>query len=134
MCSAFITIEKEIEDLNQKVSESKALESSAESAAAPQPKTEGKPSEINNLDMILDLDVDVVVKLGETVQSLSDIAKLVMGDIISLDKASNAPVDVIVNNKIIAKGELIVIPPYNFAIKITEVKDRIDRIKNISFH
>ena len=57
-----------------------------------------------------------------------------VGNILTLDKVSDAPVDIIVNNKTIAKGELVVIPPHNFAIKVTKVKGKTDRIKKVAFN
>lgn len=116
----------------------------AQSTAAPAPSKyiesvngEAIPSDkgdFKNLDLIFDLNVEIIVKLGEATMPLKDISTLKEGKIISLDKLSDAPVDVIVNNKVIARGELVVIPPYNFAIKITDVKNRMDRIKNLKFH
>jgi flagellar motor switch protein FliN/FliY len=130
-----LSIEKEIAEFNKKLNEAKALEPKAESSvdkSIQEPKE--RPVKLDNLDMILDLKVEIVVKLGETVRPLSEITDITSGNILSLDKASNAPVDIIVNNKTIAKGELIVIPPYNFAIKVTEIKGRLDRIKNLALH
>jgi flagellar motor switch protein FliN/FliY len=129
-----LSIEDEIARLEQKATASGALEPAAETAGQAEGSTAGGPADISNLDMILDLKVEITVKLGETIKPLRDIIQLTRDNILPLDKASEAPVDVIVNNKTIARGELIVIPPYHFAIKVTEVKDRLDRIKNISLH
>ena len=129
-----LSIEERLGKLQAKLDVASAKAPAVGGDVAEEPATEEGTSDEQNLDMILDLNVEIVVKLGETVRSLSEITDLIEGNILALDKASNAPVDVIVNNKIIAKGELIIIPPYNFAIKVSEVKDKLDRIKNLSFH
>ncbi len=102
---------------------------------SPVPTVTSEASEVidGNLDIILDLEVEILVRLGEAVRPLKDIRHLVKGKILKLDRAADAPVEILVNNTVIARGELVVIPPHYFAINITEVKNRLERIKNLQF-
>src|SRR5699024_6352937 len=61
-----------------------------------------------NLDMLLDIPLSVTVELGRTKKNIEEILDLAQGSIIELDKLAGEPVDVLVNNKLIAKGEVVV--------------------------
>src|SRR5690625_7287874 len=58
-----------------------------------------------NLEMLLDIQLKVAVELGKTQRTVKDILDLSQGSIVELDKLAGEPVDVLVNNKLIAKGE-----------------------------
>src|SRR5690606_15664643 len=62
-----------------------------------------------NLDLLLDIPLKVTVELGRTKKVIKDILELSQGSIIELDKLAGEPVDILVNNKLIAKGEVVVI-------------------------
>lgn len=84
-----------------------------------------------NLDMLLDIPLKVTVELGRTKQSIEDILELSQGSIIELDKLAGEPVDVLVNNKLIAKGEVVVIDE-NFGVRVTDIVSQKDRIMNLN--
>lgn len=73
-----------------------------------------------NLDLLLDIPLEVVVELGRTKMKISDVLELTSGSIVELDKMAGEPVDVYVNNKLIAKGEVVVIEEH-FGVRITEI-------------
>src|SRR5699024_4593570 len=73
-----------------------------------------------NLDLLLDIPLQITVELGRTKQKLQDILELDAGSIVELDKLAGEPVDVLVNSKLIAKGEVVVIDE-NFGVRITDI-------------
>ncbi len=87
-------------------------------------------NESSNLDMLLDISLQVTVELGRTKRSIKEILELSSGSIIELDKLAGEPVDVLVNSKLVAKGEVVVIDE-NFGVRITDIISQRDRIKNL---
>jgi flagellar motor switch protein FliN len=73
-----------------------------------------------NIDLFLDVPVGVTVQLGSCQISMREILQLNPGSIVQLDKLADAPVDVLVNDKLVARGEVVVIDN-RFGIKITEM-------------
>jgi len=86
--------------------------------------------ETQNLDMLLDIPLSVTVELGRTKQAIRDILNLSTGSIVELDKLAGEPVDILVNNKLIAKGEVVVIDE-NFGVRVTEIISQKERIRNL---
>ncbi|SFA38207.1 flagellar motor switch protein FliN/FliY [Anoxybacillus pushchinoensis] len=87
-------------------------------------------AEPRNLDMLLDIPLQVTVELGRTKRSVQDILSLSSGSIIELDKLAGEPVDILVNNKLIAKGEVVVIDE-NFGVRVTSIISQSDRLNNL---
>lgn len=73
-----------------------------------------------NINLIMDVPLEVTVELGRTKKSISDILDFAPGTIIELDKIAGEPIDVLVNGKFVAKGEVVVIEE-SFGIRITEI-------------
>ena len=73
-----------------------------------------------NIDLIMDVPLDVTVELGRTSKSIQEILDFTPGTIIELNKIAGEPIDVLVNGKYVAKGEVVVIEE-NFGIRITEI-------------
>ncbi|WP_458413891.1 flagellar motor switch phosphatase FliY [Schinkia sp. CFF1] len=88
------------------------------------------PQEASNLAMLLDIPLHVTVELGRTKRSVKEILELSTGSIIELDKLAGEPVDILVNNKLIAKGEVVVIEE-NFGVRVTDIISQSERIKNL---
>ncbi|MBS4213037.1 MULTISPECIES: flagellar motor switch protein FliN [Neobacillus] len=76
-----------------------------------------------NLDLLMDISLELVVELGRTKKKINEILELTQGSIIELDRVSGEPVDVLINGKIVAKGEVVVIDDY-FGIRITEILNK----------
>jgi flagellar motor switch protein FliN/FliY len=95
---------------------------------------EGPPSREQpmprNLNLLMDIPLDVSVELGHTKKTIKDVLELGPGSIIELDKLAGEAIDILVNQKYIAKGEVVVVDE-NFGIRITEILDQSDRIKNL---
>ncbi|SFA73947.1 MULTISPECIES: flagellar motor switch phosphatase FliY [unclassified Bacillus (in: firmicutes)] len=87
-------------------------------------------AESKNLDMLLDIPLQVTVELGRTKRSVKEILELTTGSIIELDKLAGEPVDILVNNRLIAKGEVVVIDE-NFGVRVTDIISQTDRIKKL---
>jgi len=94
-----------------------------------EPTTLGQ-QETKNLNMLLDIPLQVTVELGRTNRSVRDILELSSGSIIELDKLAGEPVDILVNNQLMAKGEVVVIDE-NFGVRITDIVSQSDRIKKL---
>lgn len=79
-----------------------------------------------NIDLIMDVPLEVTVELGRTHRSIKEILEFAPGTIIELNKLAGEPIDVLVNGKVVAKGEVVVIAE-NFSIRLTEIiKDSAD--------
>jgi len=87
-------------------------------------------SEARNLNMLLDIPLQVAVELGRTKRSVKEILELSGGSIIELDKLAGEPVDILVNNRLIAKGEVVVIDE-NFGVRITDILSQAERLNNL---
>ncbi len=87
-------------------------------------------SEVKNLDMLMDIPLQVTVELGRTKRSVKEILELSSGSIIELDKLAGEPVDILVNNRLIAKGEVVVIDE-NFGVRVTDIVSQSDRLKKL---
>ncbi|MFN4245509.1 MAG: flagellar motor switch protein FliN [Brevinematia bacterium] len=80
-----------------------------------------------SLTLILDVPVQITVELGRTKMLVKEVLQLGEGSVVELDKLAGEPVDVLVNGKLIAKGEVVVIEE-NFGVRITEIVNHIDRM------
>lgn len=85
---------------------------------------------IRNIDLILDVPLDISVVLGRTKKSIQDILNLGTGSLIELDKLAEEPVEILVNGKQIALGEVVVVDE-NFGVRITNIVSNIERIKTL---
>ncbi|MDR9791896.1 flagellar motor switch phosphatase FliY [Aeribacillus sp. FSL K6-2848] len=84
----------------------------------------------HNLELLLDIPLNVTVELGRTKRSIKQILELSKGSIIELDKLAGEPVDIFINSKKVAKGEVVVIDE-NFGVRVTDIMSQADRIMNL---
>lgn len=87
-------------------------------------------NETSNLNLLLDIPLKVTVELGRTKRSVKEILEMSSGSIIELDKLAGEPVDILVNNRHIAKGEVVVIDE-NFGVRITDILSQTERLNNL---
>ncbi|MCX6973695.1 MAG: flagellar motor switch protein FliN [Verrucomicrobia bacterium] len=73
-----------------------------------------------NLNVILDVKVDLTVRIGSCMLPMRDVVELVEGTVLQLDQLASEPVGLYVNDKLIARGEVVVVEE-NFGIKITQI-------------
>lgn len=84
----------------------------------------------NKLDFLQDLQLNVYIELGRTKMIIKDILELERGFVIELDKLASEPVDIYVNNKKIAEGEVVVIDKH-FGVRITNLIQTSERLKGL---
>ena len=85
---------------------------------------------MGNIDLIVDIPVRVTVELGRTRKMIGEVLALGPGSVVELNKMAGEPVDVLVNGKLIARGEVVVIDE-SFGIRVTEVVSRAERIRSM---
>jgi flagellar motor switch protein FliN/FliY len=83
-----------------------------------------------NIDLLLDVELPISVTFGSSEMPLKDVLKLGPGSVIELDKSVNDPVSVIVNNKPIAKGEVVMVEG-NYGVRIIEVESTAERLRSL---
>ena len=95
---------------------------------------EGTPLAINednpDLQVILDIPVQISMVVGNSQISIRNLLKLNQGSVIELDRMAGEPLDVLVNNTLIAHGEVVVVNE-KFGIRLTDVASAADRIRNL---
>jgi flagellar motor switch protein FliN/FliY len=93
----------------------------------PQPTAQ----EAGNIGLIMDVFMEMTVELGRTRKLIKEILGMGEGTIIELDKLAGEPVDILVNHKLIAKGEVVVIDE-NFGVRVTEIVSPMDRMSDFT--
>jgi flagellar motor switch protein FliN len=87
--------------------------------------------EQGNIGLIMDVFMEMTVELGRTKKLIKEILGMGEGTIIELDKLAGEPVDILVNHKLIAKGEVVVIDE-NFGVRVTEIVSPMERMADLS--
>lgn len=87
--------------------------------------------EHGNIGLLMDVYMEMTVELGRTKKLIREILGMGEGTIIELDKLAGEPVDILVNHKLIAKGEVVVIDE-NFGVRVTEIVSPMERVTNMS--
>jgi flagellar motor switch protein FliN/FliY len=88
-------------------------------------------SEQGNIGLLMDVQMEMTVELGRTRKFIKDILGMGEGTIIELDKLAGEPVDILVNHKLIAKGEVVVIDE-NFGVRVTEIVSPAERLSDVT--
>ncbi|MCD6121420.1 MAG: flagellar motor switch phosphatase FliY [Spirochaetales bacterium] len=88
-------------------------------------------TEQGNIGLLMDVYMEMTVELGRTKKLIKDILGIGEGTIIELDKLAGEPVDILVNHKLIAKGEVVVIDE-NFGVRVTEIVSPMERMSDLS--
>lgn len=85
---------------------------------------------VQNLDFILDIPLKVTVELGRTTVIIKDLLQLGQGSVLELDKLAGEPLEILVNGKLIAKGEVVVVNE-KFGIRLTDIISPVERIETL---
>ena len=88
------------------------------------------PMEKYDLDLILDIHLDVSVELGRVKMLVNDLLQLGQGSIIELNKSVGEPLEIYINNKLIARGEVVVVDE-RFGIRVTDIISPLERVKSL---
>ena len=84
----------------------------------------------HKIDMLLEVELDVTIELGRKRMTIQEVLQLGKGSIIELSKLAGEPVDIFVNQKKLAQGEVVVVDE-NFAIRITNLIEKSERLKSL---
>ena len=85
----------------------------------------------NNLDLILDIPLRVTVELGRTRMVVSELLNLGQGSVIELNKLAGEPMEILVNDKLVARGEAVVVNE-KFGVRLTDIispKERVEQLR-----
>lgn len=85
---------------------------------------------VQNLDFILDIPLRVTVELGKSKVVIKDLLQMAQGSVIELDKLAGEPLDVYVNGKMIARGEVVTVGE-KFGIRLTDIISPVERIESL---
>lgn len=84
-----------------------------------------------NIDLILDVPIEISVILGRTEKTIKEVLELTNGSLIELDKLVEEPVEILVNGKMVAQGEVVVVNE-NFGVRLTNIVSNIERVKGLN--
>ena len=101
------------------------------SAAAASPSTPAPAPPPNSMDLLFDVELPVSISFGRAQLPLKDVIKLTTGSIVELNRSVSEPVEVIVNNCVIARGEVVVVEG-NYGIRIKQVVSRQERLRTLN--
>jgi flagellar motor switch protein FliN/FliY len=105
-------------------------------AAAVQPVAFGqlgagtRGGDSRNLDLLLDVEIPIAVEVGRARMSLDEVLRLVPGSVIALDKKAEEPVDLRVNGKLVARGEVVLVDDV-YGLRITQIVDAAGRLESL---
>ena len=83
-----------------------------------------------NIDMILDIPLEISVELGRTKMAIADLLRLGQGSVIELTKLAGEPLDVLVNGRLVARGEVVVLHD-KFGVRLTDIISPRERIEQL---
>jgi len=129
--------------------EEKKAQEKAETEKAPQPQAQQQPKrdvvvrpasfgavknenngQIANMDMILDIPLTVSVEIGRTRMMVKDLLQLGQGAVVELEKLAGEPMEILVNGRLIARGEAVVVNE-KFGVKLTDIVSPAERISRL---
>jgi flagellar motor switch protein FliN/FliY len=92
--------------------------------------TVGSGQEFSNLDFIIDIPLEVSVELGRTRMLIKDLLQLGQGSVIELNKLAGETLEILVNQKLVARGEVVVVNE-KFGVRLTDIISPADRVKQL---
>jgi flagellar motor switch protein FliN len=93
-------------------------------------ETGGMPQEFPNLDFLYDIPLEISVELGRTKMLIKDLLQLGQGSVIELNKLAGEPIEILVNQKLVARGEVVVVNE-KFGVRLTDIISPADRVKQL---
>ena len=84
-----------------------------------------------DLDFLLDIPLDISVELGRTSMFINDLLQLGQGSVIELNKLAGEPLEILINSRLIARGEAVVVNE-KFGVRITDIVSPIERVKQLA--
>ncbi len=103
----------------------------AEKASDPVvPATREKKAKPSSMELLLDIPLEITAELGRTRMIINDLLQLGQGSVIELNKLAGEPLEILVNQKLIARGEVVVVNE-KFGIRLTDIISPLERIKQL---
>jgi flagellar motor switch protein FliN/FliY len=93
--------------------------------------TRGGETGDNGMERILDIPVTLSVELGRTRMVINELLQLGQGSVVELDKVAGEPMEILVNNRLVARGEVVVVNE-KYGVRLTDIISHLDRIKDLS--
>ena len=93
-------------------------------------EAEPEQKQSNSIDLLLDVPLQISVELGKAVMTIKDVLALGPGSVVELNKMAGEPVDIVVNDKLIAKGEVVVVDE-NFGVRVTDIVTPEKRLNSL---
>jgi flagellar motor switch protein FliN/FliY len=93
-------------------------------------KQDGDVRQSPNLDFILDIPLEISVELGRAKIPISDLLQLGQGSVIELTKTTGEPLEILVNQKLVARGEVVVVND-KFGVRLTDIISPAERVKQL---
>ncbi len=110
--------------------ETVATEPTMEDPSVEEPEVNDSETPMRSLDFILDLPLKVSVELGRTKMLVNDLLQLAQGSIIELEKMAGDPLEILVNEKLVARGEVVSVND-KFGIRVTDIISPTERIEQL---
>ncbi len=117
-----------LENLADKLAEEAAAMAADKPAESTSPT--GSSAKDRNLGLILDIPLRVTVELGRTKMPVSELLNLTQGSVVELSKLAGEPMEVLVNDKLIAKGEAVVVNE-KFGVRLTDIISPTERVESL---
>lgn len=89
-----------------------------------------RSEELRNLDLVLDIPLTVTVELGRSKMLINDLLQLGRGSIIELQKLVGEPLEVLINDKLVARGEVVVVND-KFGVRLTDIVSSMERVQSL---
>lgn len=102
----------------------------AQAAAFAEISDDAKPSGTRDIDFLLDIPLVVSVEIGRTKMLIKDLLQLGQGSVVEFDKLVGEPMEVLVNDKLIARGEVVVVNE-KFGVRLTDISSPAERLKHL---
>jgi flagellar motor switch protein FliN/FliY len=91
---------------------------------------EKKPGSSQDIDFLLDIPLEVTVELGRTRMLIKDLLQLGQGSVVELEKLAGEPMEILVNNRLVARGEVVVVNE-KFGVRLTDIISPTERIRQL---
>ncbi len=119
-------------DSLQDIDDIDATEAMGEGEIPPVQPTAGTDADqVQNLDLILDIPLTVTVELGRSKMLINDLLQLGQGSVIELTKLVGEPLEVLVNHKLVARGEVVVVNE-KFGVRLTDIVSPMERVQTLT--
>ncbi|MBF0316581.1 MAG: flagellar motor switch protein FliN [Nitrospirae bacterium] len=90
----------------------------------------GSEEGLRDIKFLLDIPLTITVEIGRTKMLINDLLQLGQGSVVELDKLAGEPLEMLINNKVIARGEVVVVNE-KFGIRLTDIVSPTDRLKQL---